>query len=123
MDDLLLQDIEAELDLSVESSAIWLEDFLSRMEEELDEDDFDTLATIVQNLYDCSDYIRSELGIGGEVDDEEEDEDDEDYDPHLPAMLDEQDEDDYRTFVGTWDSIRFLEDEYGEITGIQVDFA
>jgi len=122
MDDQFLADLETELDMSVDSSASWLEDLIERID--LDEDDYETLQTIIANLYDCSDFIRSELGMGGEVDDEEEDDDDyddEEYDPHFPTLLEE--EDDRVAFVGTWDSIRFLEDENGEVTGIQVDFA
>jgi len=126
MDDQFLADLETELDMSVDSSASWLEDLIERID--LDEDDYETLQTIIANLYDCSDFIRSELGIGGEesdLDDEEDDDDDyddEEYDPHFPTLLDDE-EDHVATFVGTWDSIRFLEDENGEVTGIQVDFA
>ena len=124
MDDQFLADLETELDMSVDSSASWLEDLIERID--LDEDDYETLQTIIANLYDCSDFIRSELGIGGEesdLDDEEDDGDDyddEEYDPHFPSLLD--DEDDQVAFVGTWDSIRFLEED-GEVTGIQVIFA
>jgi len=125
MDDQFLADLETELDMSVDSSASWLEDLIERIY--LDEDDYETLQTIIANLYDCSDFIRSELGMGSEesdLDDEEDDDDDyddEEYDPHFPTLLEE--EDDRVAFVGTWDSIRFLEDENGEVTGIQVDFA
>ena len=124
MDDQFLADLETELDMSVDSSASWLEDLIERID--LDEDDYETLQTIIANLYDCSDFIRSELGIGGEesdLDDEEDDNDDyddEEYDPHFPTLLD--DEDDQVAFLGTWDSIRFLEED-GEVTGIQVMFA
>jgi len=125
MDDQFLADLETELDMSVDSSASWLEDLIERID--LDEDDYETLQTIIANLYDCSEFIRSELGMGSEesdLDDEEDDDDDyddEEYDPHFPTLLEE--EDDRVAFVGTWDSIRFLEDENGEVTGIQVDFA
>jgi hypothetical protein len=125
MDDQFLADLETELDMSVDSSASWLEDLIERID--LDEDDYETLQTIIANLYDCSEFIRSELGMGSEesdLDDEEDDDDDyddEEYDPHFPTLL--EDEDDRIAFVGTWDSIRFLEDENGEVTGIQVDFA
>jgi len=122
MQDQFLDDLETELDISVDSAASWLESFVERAD--IDEDDYETIQTIIANLYDCSDFIRAELGIGGEEEDFEEDDEDE-YDPHLPAFLDDEDEEETEvaTFVGTWDSIRFLEDENGEVTGIQVDFA
>jgi len=122
MQDQFLDDLETELDISVDSAASWLESFVERAD--IDEDDYETIQAIIANLYDCSDFIRAELGIGGEEEDFEEDDEDE-YDPHLPAFLDDEDEEenDVATFVGTWDSIRFLEDENGEVTGIQVDFA
>jgi hypothetical protein len=116
-----LADIETELDMSIDSSAAWLEQFIER--EDLSDEDYETIITIVDNLYEAADYIRAELGIGGEEEDLEEDEEDEeeDCDSHLPCLL-EDEEEDTLTFKGTWDSIRFLEDENGEVTGIQVDF-
>jgi hypothetical protein len=122
MQDQFLDDLETELDISVDSAASWLESFVERAD--IDEDDYETIQTIIANLYDCSDFIRAELGIGGEEEDYEEDDEDE-YDPHLPAFLDDEDEEenDVATFVGTWDSIHFLEDDNGEVVGIRVDFA
>jgi len=122
MQDQFLDDLETELNMSIESAAAWLQSFIERAD--LEDEDYLAIETIIYNLYETSDFIRSELGIGGEEEDFEEDDEDE-YDPHLPAFLDDEDEEETEvaTFVGTWDSIRFLEDENGEVTGIQVDFA
>jgi hypothetical protein len=118
MQDQFLDDLETELDMSVDSAASWLESFVERAD--IDENDYETIQTIISNLYDCSDFIRQELGIGGEEEPEEED----DYDSHLPPLFDdEEDEEDTATFVGTWESIRFLEDDDGNVVGLQVDFA
>jgi hypothetical protein len=114
-----LADIETELDMSIDSSAAWLEQFIER--EDLSDEDYETIVTIVDNLYEAADYIRAELGIGGEEEDLEVDEEEE-YDSHLPSLLEDEEEGDTLTFKGSWDAIRFLEDENGEVTGIQVDF-
>ena len=134
MNDQFLSDIETELDMSVESAAAWLEDFLTRVEQ--DWDDIEAIQAIIQNLYDASDFIRGELGIGGEDEDLDDDdyitiqkttkntnsEDDEEYDPHLP-YIEEDEENETLLFRSTWDSFRFIEDVDGNVTGIQVDFA
>ena len=126
MNDQFLSDIETELDMSVESAAAWLEDFLTRVEQ--DWDDIEAIQAIIQNLYDASDFIRGELGIGGEDEDldgddyDDDSEDDEEYDPHLP-YLEEDEGNETLLFKSTWDSFRFIEDVDGNVTGIQVDFA
>ena len=125
MNDQFLSDIETELDMSVESAAAWLEDFLDRIE--LDRDDMEAIQAIIQNLYNASDFIRGELGIGGEeedLDDNEDDEmeDSEEFDPHLPYIEDDEEEETL-VFRSNWDSFRFIEDADGNVTGIQVDFA
>ena len=125
MNDQFLSDIETELDMSVESAAAWLEDFLDRIEH--DRDDMEAIQAIIQNLYNASDFIRGELGIGGEeedIDDNEDDEmeDSEEFDPHLPYIEDDEEEETL-VFRSNWDSFRFIEDADGNVTGIQVDFA
>lgn len=79
-------DIEAELDLSIESSAAWLEELLERVD--LSEDDIQGLEIIIENLYDSAQFIRDELGIGGEQEEEEEEE----HDSHL-SYIQKEDED------------------------------
>jgi hypothetical protein len=127
MNDQFLSDIETELDISVESAAAWLEDFLDRIE--LDRDDMEAIQAIIQNLYNASDFIRGELGIGGEEEDldgddyeDDEMEDSEEFDPHLPYIEDDEEEETL-VFRSNWDSFRFIEDADGNVTGIQVDFA
>ena len=96
MSDQFLSDIETELDMSVESAAVWLEDFLDRIEH--DRDDMEAIQAIIQNLYNASDFIRGELGIGGEEEDldgddyDDEMEDSEEFDPHLPYIEDDEEE-------------------------------
>jgi len=115
-----LSDIETELDMSIESAAAWLQSFIDRVD--LEDVDYQAIEIIIDNLYETCDFIRQELDLGGD-DLEDEDEEDDYLDPHFPSFLEEDDEDvETYHFAGSWDAIRFLEDENGETIGIQVDF-